>query len=105
MSFETFKFKLDAGIPAISEQIKGGNSSVYKAHLPNGMTIAIKEYVGDKFRIERMLSREVASITFLRNFGIENIPEIIEIQYKLGLYITLVIALKIQLMLYFHSQN
>ena len=87
MSFETFKFKLDAGIPAISEQIKGGNSSVYKAHLPNGMTIAIKEYVGDKFRIERMLSREVASITFLRNFGIANIPEIIEVQYELGLIV------------------
>ena len=87
MSFETFKFKLDAGIPAISEQIKGGNSSVYKAQLPNGMTIAIKEYVGDKFRIERMLSREGASITFLRNFGIENIPEIIEIQYESGLIV------------------
>ena len=85
MSFETIKFKLDAGIPTITELIKGGNSSVYKAQLPNGMTIAIKEYVGDKFRIERMLSREVDSITFLRNFGIENIPEIIEIQYELGL--------------------
>jgi tRNA A-37 threonylcarbamoyl transferase component Bud32 len=87
MSFETFKFRLDAGVPAISEQINGGNSSVYKAHLSNGMTLAIKEYVGDKFRIERMISREVASIAFLRNFGIKNIPEIIEIQYESGLIV------------------
>ena len=34
-----------------------------------------------------MLSREVASITFLRNFGIANIPEIIEVQYELGLIV------------------
>lgn len=87
MSFETFKFKLDAGVPAITEQINGGNSSVYKAQLPNGMTLAIKEYVGDRFRIERMISREVASIAFLRNFGIKNIPEIIEIQYESGLIV------------------
>ena len=87
MSFETFKFKLNAGVPAISEQINGGNSSVYKGHLPNGMTVAIKEYIGDKFRIERMLSREVESIKFLRSFGIENIPEVIEIQYELGLIV------------------
>ena len=87
MSFESIKFKLDAGIPTITELIKGGNSSVYKAQLPNGMTVAIKEYVGDKFRIERMLAREVASISFLRNFGIENIPEIVEIQYKLDLIV------------------
>ena len=87
MSFKTFKFILDAGIPTVSERIKGGNSSVYKGHLPNGMTVAIKEYIGDKFRIERMLSREVESIKFLRSFGIENIPEIVEIQYKLGLVI------------------
>ena len=87
MSFETFKFILDAGIPTVSERIKGGNSYVYKGHLPNGMTVAIKEYIGDKFRIERMLSREVESIKFLRSFGIKNIPEIVEIQYKLGLVI------------------
>ena len=87
MSFETFKFLLDVGTPTISEQFKGGNSSVYKGHLPNGMTIAIKEYIGDKFRIERMLSREVESIKFLRNFGVENIPEIVEIQHELGLII------------------
>ena len=87
MSFETFKFILDAGIPTVSERIKGGNSSVYKGHLPNGMTVAIKEYIGDKFRIERMLSREVESIKFLRSFGIENIPEVIEIQYELGLIV------------------
>ena len=87
MSLETFKFKLEAGIPTVSERIKGGNSSVYKGHLPNGMTIAIKEYRGDKFRIERMISREVASIAFLRNFGIKNIPEIIEIQYESGLIV------------------
>lgn len=87
MSFETFKFILGAGIPTVSERIKGGNSYVYKGHLPNGMTVAIKEYIGDKFRIERMLSREVESIKFLRSFGIKNIPEIVEIQYKLGLVI------------------
>ena len=87
MSFKTFKFILDAGIPTVSERIKGGNSSVYKGHLPNGMTVAIKEYIGDKFRIERMLSREVESIKFLRSFGIENIPEVIEIQYELGLIV------------------
>ena len=87
MSFETFKFILDAGIPTVSERIKGGNSYVYKGHLPNGTTVAIKEYIGDKFRIERMLSREVESIKFLRSFGIKNIPEIVEIQYKLGLVI------------------
>lgn len=87
MSFETFKFILDAGIPTVSKRIKGGNSSVYKGHLPNGMTVAIKEYVGEKFRIERMLSREVESIKFLRSFGIENIPEIVEIQYESGLIV------------------
>jgi tRNA A-37 threonylcarbamoyl transferase component Bud32 len=87
MSFETFKFVLDAGIPTVSKRIKGGNSSVYKGHLPNGMTVAIKEYIGDKFRIERMLSREVESIKFLRSFGIENIPEIVEIQYESGLIV------------------
>lgn len=87
MSFETFKFILDAGIPTVSERIKGGNSSVYKGHLPNGMTVAIKEYIGDKFRIKRMLSREVESIKFLRSFGIENIPEIVEIQYESGLIV------------------
>ena len=87
MSFKTFKFILDAGIPTVSERIKGGNSSVYKGHLPNGMTVAIKEYIGDKFRIERMLSREVESIKFLRSFGIENIPEVIEIQYESGLIV------------------
>jgi tRNA A-37 threonylcarbamoyl transferase component Bud32 len=87
MSLKTFKFILDAGIPTVSERIKGGNSSVYKGHLPNGMTVAIKEYIGDKFRIERMLSREVESIKFLRSFGIENIPEVIEIQYESGLIV------------------
>ena len=87
MSLETFKFKLEAGIPTVSERIKGGNSSVYKGHLPNGMTIAIKEYRGDKFRIERMISREAESIKFLNSFGIENIPEIIEIQYESGLIV------------------
>ena len=87
MSFETFKFVLDSGIPTVSARIIGGNSSVYKGHLPNGMTVAIKEYIGDKFRIERMLSREAESIKFLRSFGIENIPEIVEIQYESGLIV------------------
>ena len=87
MSLETRKFILDIGVPIISKRIKGGNSFVFKGHLPNGMTIAIKEYLGDKNRINRMISREVESIKFLRSFGIENIPEIVEIQYELGLII------------------
>lgn len=89
MGIKTFRCELEAGIPKISQQINGGNSSVYKGHLPNGMTLAIKEYKGDKIRVERMLSREVGSIKFLRNFGIKNIPEIVEIQHELGLLIYL----------------
>ena len=89
MDIKTFRCELEAGIPKISQQSNGGNSSVYKGHLPNGMTLAIKEYKGDKIRVERMLSREVGSIKFLRNFGIKNIPEIVEIQQELGLLIYL----------------
>jgi hypothetical protein len=62
MSFKFIKYKLDSEILRVSEQIKGGNSYVYKGHSPSGMTVAIKEYIGDKFRIEQMLSREVESI-------------------------------------------
>jgi thiamine kinase-like enzyme len=87
MSLETRKFILNTGVPIISERIEGGNSFVFKGHLPNGMTIAIKEYLGDKFRINRMMSREVESLKFLRSSGIENIPEIVEIQHELGLII------------------
>lgn len=87
MLIKTFKCELEVGVPKISQQIKGGNSTVYKGHLPNGMTLAIKEYKGDKIRIKRMLSREVESIQFLRDFNIQNIPEIIEIQHESGLII------------------
>jgi hypothetical protein len=58
------------------------NNSDDICHLANH-----KEYIGDKFRIERMLSREVESIKFLRSFGIENIPDIVEIQYESGLIV------------------
>jgi tRNA A-37 threonylcarbamoyl transferase component Bud32 len=85
MNTKTFKCELELGTPKISEHIQGGNSSVYKGHLPNGMTLAIKKYKGDKTRVERMLTREIESIQFLRNFGIQNIPEIVEIQRELGL--------------------
>ncbi len=85
MSSQTFKCELELGIPRISKHIQGGNSSVYKGHLPNGMTLAIKKYEGDKIRVDRMLTRELESIQFLRSFGIQNVPEIIEIQHELGL--------------------
>jgi hypothetical protein len=85
MSTKTFKCELELGIPKISQHIQGGNSSVYKGQLSNGMTLAIKKYKGDKTRVERMLTREVESIQFLRNSGIQNIPEIVEIQRELGL--------------------
>ena len=50
MSTKTFKCELELGIPKISQHIQGGNSSVYKGQLPNGMTLAIKKYKGDKTR-------------------------------------------------------
>ena len=79
--------RLEIGIPEISQEISGGNSSVFKGRLPNGTELAIKKYRGDQLRIERMLSREQRAITFLRDNGLTNIPEILEVRGDLGLIV------------------
>ena len=87
MKSEFFLHQLKIGIPNVSAEILGGNSSVFKGHLPDGNTLAIKKYKGDNQRIERMLSREEKAITFLREHGIRNVPEILEIRTELGLIV------------------
>jgi hypothetical protein len=87
MNSEIYPYQLKLGAPTISIEILGGNSSVYKGHLPDGSEIAIKEYKGDKQRIGRMLSREQRAISFLREHGIPNVPEILEVRKDLGLVV------------------
>lgn len=87
MASKNFLHRLKMGVPEISQEISGGNSSVFKGQLPNGTLLAIKEYKGDRLRIERMLSREERAITFLREHGLQNIPEIIEVRRDLGLIV------------------
>jgi tRNA A-37 threonylcarbamoyl transferase component Bud32 len=78
---------LKIGTATVSAEISGGNSSVFRGHLPDGTALAIKEYKGDKQRIERMLSREEKAITFLRGHGMPDIPEILEVRTDLGLIV------------------
>lgn len=87
MKSEVYPHLLKIGTPTISAEIPGGNSSVFKGHLPDGTALAIKEYKGDKQRIERMLSREEKAINFLRGHGIGDIPEILEVRTDLGLIV------------------
>ena len=87
MNSEIYPHLLKIGTPTISAEIPGGNSSVFKGHLPDGTALAIKEYKGDKQRIERMLSREEKAINFLRGYGMRDIPEILEVRTDLGLIV------------------
>ena len=87
MKSEIYPHLLKIGTPTISAEIPGGNSSVFKGHLPDGTALAIKEYKGDKQRIERMLSREEKAINFLRGHGMRDIPEILEVRTDLGLIV------------------
>ena len=87
MKSEVYPHLLKIGTPTISAEIPGGNSSVFKGHLPDGTALAIKEYKGDKQRIERMLSREEKAINFLRGHGMRDIPEILEVRTDLGLIV------------------
>ena len=87
MKSEVYPHLLKIGTPTISAEIPGGNSSVFKGHLPDGTALAIKEYKGDKQRIERMLSREEKAINFLRGYGMRDIPEILEVRTDLGLIV------------------
>jgi hypothetical protein len=87
MKSESFLHRLEIGLPEISQEISGGNSSVFKGHLPNGTELAIKKYRGDHLRIERMLSREQRTIKFLQENGLKNIPEILEVRGDLGLVV------------------
>ena len=82
-------YRLEIGVPEISLEISGGNSSVFKGRLPSGTELAIKKYRGDQLRIERMLSREQRAITFLRENGLTNIPEILEVRGDLGLIVSM----------------
>ena len=87
MKSEIYPHRLKIGTATVSEEIPGGNSSVFKGHLPDGTALAIKEYKGDKQRIERMLSREEKAINFLRGHGMRDIPEILEVRTDLGLIV------------------
>ena len=87
MKSEVYPHLLKIGTPTISAVIPGGNSSVFKGHLPDGTALATKEYKGDKQRIERMLSREEKAINFLRGHGMRDIPEILEVRTDLGLIV------------------
>ena len=87
MKSEIYPHRLKIGTATVSEEIPGGNSSVFKGHLPDGTALAIKEYKGDKQRIERMLSREEKAINFLRGYGMRDIPEILEVRTDLGLIV------------------
>lgn len=87
MKSEIYPHLLKIGTATVSAEITGGNSSVFKVFLLDGTALAIKEYKGDKRRIERMLSREEKSIAFLRGHGIRNIPEIMEVRTDLGLIV------------------
>ena len=87
MKSEIYPHQLRIGTATVSAEIIGGNSSVFKGFLVDGTALAIKEYKGDKQRIERMLSREEKTIGFLRGNGIRNIPEIMEVRTDLGLIV------------------
>ncbi len=87
MKSKIYSHPLKIGAVTITAEIPGGNSSVFKGYLLDGTPIAIKEYKGDRQRIERMLSREEKSIAFLRGNGIRNIPEIMEARGDLGLIV------------------
>ena len=87
MKSEIYPHRLKIGTATVSAEIPGGNSSVFKGHLPDGTALAIKEYKGDKQRIERMLSREEKAINFLRGHGMREIPEILEVRTDLGLIV------------------
>lgn len=87
MKSEIYPHLLKIGTATVSAEIPGGNSSVFKGHLPDGTALAIKEYKGDKQRIERMLSREEKAINFLRGYGMQDIPEILEVRTDLGLIV------------------
>ena len=87
MKSEIYPHRLKIGTATVSAEIPGGNSSVFKGHLPDGTALAIKEYKGDKQRIERMLSREEKAINFLRGHGMQDIPEILEVRTDLGLIV------------------
>jgi hypothetical protein len=87
MKSEIYPHRLKIGIATVSAEIPGGNSSVFKGHLPDGTALAIKEYKGGKQRIERMLSREEKAINFLRGHGMRDIPEILEVRTDLGLIV------------------
>ena len=87
MKSEIYPHRLKIGTATVSAEIPGGNSSVFKGHLLDGTALAIKEYKGDKQRIERMLSREEKAINFLRGHGMQEIPEILEVRTDLGLIV------------------
>ena len=87
MKSEIYPHGLKIGTATVSAEILGGNSSVFKGHLPDGTALAIKEYKGGKQRIERMLSREDKAINFLRGYGMRDIPEILEVRTDLGLIV------------------
>ena len=87
MKSEIYPHGLKIGTATVSAEILGGNSSVFKGHLPDGTALAIKEYKGGKQRIERMLSREEKAINFLRGYGMRDIPEILEVRTDLGLIV------------------
>ena len=87
MKSEIYPHRLKIGTATVSAEIPGGNSSVFKGHLLDGTALAIKEYKGDKQRIERMLSREEKAINFLRGHGMRDIPEILEVRTDLGLIV------------------
>lgn len=87
MNIEDYLSKLKIGEVAIQKKISGGNSSVYKGILNDGTLIAVKKYIGDKQRVERMLSREHRAVNFLRKNGVSNIPELLEVRTDLGLIV------------------
>ena len=87
MKSEIYPHRLKIGTATVSAEIPGGNRSVFKGHLLDGTALAIKEYKGDKQRIERMLSREEKAINFLRGHGMRDIPEILEVRTDLGLIV------------------
>jgi len=87
MKSKIYPHRLKIGKVIVTAEIPGGNSSVFKGYLIDGTPLAIKEYKGDRQRIERMLFREEKTIDFLRGYGIRNIPEILEIRDDLGLIV------------------
>lgn len=87
MKSKIYPHRLKIGTATVTAEISGGNSSVFKGYLVDGTPLAIKEYKGDRQRIDRMLSREEKTIAFLREHGIQNIPEILEVRDDLGLIV------------------